>query len=53
MDDSAIKSPSRVTLVHVESNAVHEKHLPLGGADAISILASAAADLPEGNIGGA
>jgi hypothetical protein len=24
-----------------------------GGADAISILASAAADLPEGNIGGA
>jgi hypothetical protein len=42
MDDSAIKSPSSVTLVHVESNAVHEKQLSLGAADAMSTLASAA-----------
>jgi hypothetical protein len=43
MDDSAIKSPSSVTLVHVESNAVHEKQLSLGGRSV---------DLCEGNIGG-
>ena len=42
MDDSTIKSPTIVMLVHVESNAVHEKQLPLVGVDAISILSSAA-----------
>src|SRR4030095_4276395 len=42
MDDSAIKSPTSVALVHLESNAVHEKQLSLGGADAMSTLASAA-----------
>jgi hypothetical protein len=29
MDDSAIKFPTSVTLVHVESNALDEKQLPL------------------------
>ena len=30
MDDSALKIPTSVTLVHVESNAGHEKQLSLG-----------------------
>jgi formiminotetrahydrofolate cyclodeaminase len=42
MDDSAIKSPTSVALAHLESNAVHKKQLSLGGANAISIHASAA-----------
>ena len=44
MDDNAIKIPTSVTLVHVESNAVHERQLlnPCKGS----------VDLREGNIGG-
>ena len=52
MDDSAIKFPTSVTLVHAESNAVDEKqlHLERRGCDFNPCKRSA--DLRAGDIGG-
>jgi hypothetical protein len=52
MVDSAIKIPTSVTLVHVESNAVHKKQLPLGGRGCDVDPCKRSVDLREGNIGG-
>jgi hypothetical protein len=52
MDDSAIKFPTSVTLVHVESNAVDEKQLHLVGRGGDFNPCKRSVDLRGRDIGG-